>query len=117
MYGEEHGQPGYVTGRETLKRIVTLGRSVADQIRPDGPVDRVGVLSDILVEYASHVMVKHGVFQCHAVNLAGAERLEIAADILHASIGRFGSGLERIIVADIDGLALDPPAVDFEHLV
>ena len=35
----------------------------------------------------------------------------------HAPIGRFGSGLERIVVADVDGLALDLPAVDFEHLV
>ncbi len=32
-------------------------------------------------------------------------------------IGRFGSGLPRIVVADVDGLALDLPAVDFEHLV
>ncbi len=47
-------------------------------------------------------MVEHGFFQCHAVHLAGAERLEIAADVLHAPIGRFGSGLERIVVADED---------------
>ncbi len=34
-----------------------------------------------------------------------------------ARVCDFRSGLERIVVADVDGLALDIPAMDFEHLV
>ena len=51
------------------------------------------------------------------VHLAGLERIEVAAHLRYAPIGRFGSGLVRIVVADIDGLSLDLAAVDFEHLV
>ena len=110
---------GHVTGRGALKRLShsTPAGQPLTQVRPDGPVDRVGVFLGILVEDPSREMVEHGFFQCHAVHLAGAELLEIAADVRHALIGRLGSGLERIVVADVDGLALDLPAVDLEHLV
>ena len=62
-------------------------------------------------------MVDHGVLQRHAVDLA-AEVLEITADVWDVPIGRFGgSGTERIVMADVDGLTFDLPAVDFEHLL
>ncbi len=43
--------------------------------------------------------------------------LRSTADIRHALIGRLGSGLERIVVGDEEDLALDPSAMDFDHLV
>src|SRR5262249_15221501 len=58
-----------------------------------------------------------GFFQCHAVHLAGAKRLEIAANARDEPIGRCGSRFERVVVAHVDVLTLDRPAVDRKHLV
>ena len=41
-------------------------------------------------------MVEHGFFQCHAVHLAGAERLEVAADVLHARSAASDRGLNGL---------------------
>src|SRR5579883_1973620 len=101
----------------TGKRLVARGWSTADEIGPDGPVDRVGVFPEILVEDSSRERVDQGIFQGHAVHLAGAELLEIAADVGDALVGHLGAGLGRIVVADVDGLALDFPTVDFQDLV
>ena len=60
-----------------------LVRSTADQICPDGPVDRVGIFLGIQVEDPSGEVVEHGVFQGHAVHLASAEGFEMAADFRH----------------------------------
>ena len=53
----------------------------------------------------------------HPVHLAVAELLEIAADVRHALIGNVGSGLGGVVVADVDGVAFDPAAVNLEHVV
>src|SRR5947199_5453215 len=91
--------------------------SFTDEIGPDRPEDRTRLLPEILIDDTAHEVVIERDLQGHAVDLPGAERLEVAADVLDAPIGRLGPGLDGVVVADVDRLAVHLASMDLEDLV
>ena len=91
-------------------------RELIRRIRPDGPVQRAGVLTEVLVDDAAHEVIIQGRFERHPIDPAGGERPGGAADPLHAPIGGLVAGLERIVLAHKDRARVRLAPVRREHL-
>src|SRR5205814_5199894 len=91
--------------------------SVLNKIGPHGPVERAGGLAKIFVHNSTHEEVLDGHVQCQALDLAGFELAQIAADVGGAPVGGFAAGLPGIVLANVQHVTFDFAAIHPEHLV
>src|SRR6266699_48463 len=98
-------------GRKAKRKTSDVKTKSARLYRPDRPVARA-FLTEILVDYAPHPLLVERRFERHAVDVAGAELLDVAANFARVLVFRFGAGLQRIVLADKNRVAFDFASMD-----
>lgn len=73
------------------------------RVCPKGPIDRPRVFAKIFVNDPAHEMIVHGCLQRHVMQPARDKLLQIPSEPFRTRVAGIGSGLPRIVMANIDG--------------
>src|SRR5437867_4116138 len=103
-------------GKKAKRKTSDVKTKLARLYGPDRPVARTFVI-EVLVDDASHPLLVEGHLECDAVDVAGAELLDVAANFAGVLVFRFSARLQRIILADENGVTANSSPVDLEDFV
>src|SRR2546427_980062 len=98
-------------GRKAKRKTSDVKTKSTRLYRPDRPV-ACAFLTEILVDYAPHPLLVERRFERHAMDVAGAELLDVAANFARVLVFCFGAGLQRIVLPDENGVPFNFAPVD-----